>query len=153
MYSRYSGISIPKNYGGSRFSEMKEPEMKSHRGEIGGATRSAHSPSFQAVTRQFEEETHNEADHIQQEAEPVLDSAFDSEDELNSEDVEKDCVKENAPDENVSSTSLSIKELFSHIDKEELIIIGLILLLMSDSSQKNDDIVAILILLLFNGKI
>ena len=31
MYSRYSGVSIPQNYGGSRFSHLAEVETKTHR--------------------------------------------------------------------------------------------------------------------------
>lgn len=164
MYSRYSGISIPKNYGGSRFSNISEPETKAHRGELGGATRSAHSPSFSKIASVFEPSKPEEnpienelsgyEDELEDNYTPELDESDiaepDSEAKEQEHDESAECGIKN--ERGFPFELSSIKDLFSHIDKEELIIIGLILLLMTDGSQKNDDIVVLLVLLLFNGK-
>ncbi len=155
MYSRYSGISIPKNYGGSRFQPDNEPAVKTHRANnIGGATKSAHSPSFvssvpfpepniqQQMVEGNAEMTNNEEffEEVDKES-PIepLEEVFESQEEVFDE------VKTVS---NESQDFSAIKDILSRFDKDALLILGLILLLMSDGDKKNDDIIVLLALLL-----
>lgn len=145
MYSRYSNISIPKNYGGSRFSNSNEPPTKTHHGEIRGASRSAHSPSFASdkAPEPLEPE-------LEQELEAVEEEILEHESEPEPLSVSDACESPKKSEEGFGFDFSSIKSLLSKFDKDSLLILGLILLLMSDNSKANDDIVALLALLLLN---
>lgn len=158
MYSRYSGISIPKNYGGSRFQPEREPEVKAHRPPSLSASRVAHSPSFVPIESRANEDYNENS---------VVEESFTSEDSISSEEICEECeVAEAEPydevkiddeiDAEVSNEApvfakrrelSSLKSIISRFDKDTLLLLGLILLLMSDDKE-NDDIIALLALVL-----
>ena len=154
MYSRYSGISIPSNYGGNRFKLDPEPEVKAHRPSTLSASKVAHSPSFhptESVVSQHDEsniffENSEEATQdVYENAE--LDSNTDSFEMSNEGDL--DMLSSSSSNKVDKEQGLSkIRAILSRFDKDSLIILGLILLLMSDSDKENDDIIALLALLL-----
>lgn len=157
MYSRYSGISIPKNYGGSRFQPEREPEVKAHRPPSLSASRVAHSPSFVPIESRVNEGYEENS---------VVEESFTSEDSISSEKIceEGDIAEDEGYDEvgddeadaeaNEEVPALargkelsSLKSIISRFDKDTLLLLGLILLLMSDDKE-NDDIIALLALVL-----
>ena len=153
MYSRYSGISIPSNYGGSRFRQESEPEVKAHRPPTLTASKVARSPSF--IPIESRERESSEPPIEEQSKETVIDSdefyddtnegaCDDTESEANADECEKAISHYEKSDQGLSK----IKAVISRFDKDALIILGLILLLMSDSEKENDDIIALLALLL-----
>lgn len=154
MYSRYSGISIPQNYSGSRFAPISEPSVKAHKPSLGGATKSAHSPSF---VSSLYEESNNEAiknsSELEEEIieqEPKIEENSDEQEALTKED-DVSCDKElcDTPVDARERFDLTkIKSVLAKFDKDALLILGLILLLMSDGDKNNDEIIAILALLL-----
>ena len=126
MYSRYSGVSIPQNYSGSRFSSLAEVETKTHK------------PTFQPIPIKTSAPV-VEYENYEEIEEEILDEAAG--------DIELPL------DENVQEESNTpLKTLLSSIEREELILLGLILLLISDSSQNNTEAIMMLILLLIGGK-
>ena len=152
MYSRYSDFSIPKNYSGSRFSSIDDTSTKLHRGEIGGASKSSHSPTFIAPRKDDEIQSENDE----------LSESFDENytvdiNESVNDSTEVACEVSKPKDDKQDLKSAfdfsSIKSLFSSVDKDELIILGLILLLISDAEQENEDVIALLVMLLLSGKI
>ncbi|MBO5374792.1 MAG: hypothetical protein J6A54_05035 [Clostridia bacterium] len=168
MYSRYSNISIPENYSGNRFS-ISEPETKTHRGELRGASRTTHSPSFIEATSKLQSEAQEIENHnaiyddtecdVCDNDEPKESTCVDCDecdkckitehhDETENKSEKPLCV------DNIQKKSRfdfsSIKSLLSGLDTDTLVILGLIILLMSDSDKSNDDVVAILALLLLN---
>lgn len=195
MYSRYSSIQIPKNYGGSRFAPSSEPSTKVHRGVSYGAAKNALSPSFaeaisaerldekeafsdtsaqilpfseviedKAESQDFEEYSEGffEDDSFTEENE-YGDGTYNAEygetyGDISAEPIyEESTYGDTASTEEISPVStkeiLSLRSLFSHIDKDELIILGLILLLISDDCKDNNDIVTVLALILLSGKL
>ena len=135
MYSRYSGISIPQNYGGSRFSHLAEVETKTHRAS---APMSPIKSSYVPIEEENEDEV--EIEDFEEGNEEIIEEESEIEDENPIERQKADAYS-------------SLKALFSSIEKDELILLGLILLLISDSSsQSNSDIIMILALLLVGGK-
>ena len=168
MFSKYSGISIPKNYSGSRFSNPSETSMKTHSPKVNGAVKSGHSPTFatpkpeetngiamgEQTFEVFSDDTAEE-DIFDNQPNEVDDEEFSP----LSEKLDDVSIKEQGHDEHSEKKDSSflnsfdfssIKSFFSHFDKDGLIILGIILLLISDESQKNEDMIAILTLLLLN---
>ena len=126
MYSRYSGVSIPQNYGGSRFAELSEVETKTHRATIQPMPIKASPPIAQ----------YNDYEEIE-------------------EEVQEDMIDEVEPsfNEDAQETGdIPLKALLSSFERDELILLVLILLLISDSSQSNTEAVMMLVLLLIGGK-
>ena len=154
MYSKYSNFSIPQNYSGSRFSTTGEPQTKTHRGEIGGATRRAHSPSFAPVVAQdtVDEPIAEDAsiavqeDYIEPFEEPEIEEyrECDEYEECTEREESKECFVKSAFDLS------SLKRIFEGLEKDQLLILGLIILLITDSDKKNDDVVLLLALLLLS---
>ena len=158
MYSKYSGISIPQNYGGSRF-RVSEPPMKTHRAESSGASKSAHSPSFVQTKASPSITTHSNEYNAPIEEEFVDECELEGENlgislPSDSDESAKDFSTEEANDSEECSTRgrlfdfSSFKDILSGLDKDSILILGLILLFMSDSDNKNDDIIPLLALLL-----
>lgn len=142
MYSKYSGFSIPQNYSGSRFSPASEPQTKTHRGEVGGATRHAHSPTF--VSQNAEpEELYDEQDFIAQEN-PLNDIV-----EMLTPNEPQEIFSEEDTASDVNNEPF-IEKLFRSLDKDQLLILALIILLMTDGDEKNNDIVFLLAILLLS---
>lgn len=127
MYSKYSGVSIPQNYGGSRFSALSEVETKTHKPTLQMMPVKSSPPIVQYEN--YEEFEDNDQDEV------IEDEAFELE-ELSQE----------------SADESPLKALLSSIERDELILLGLILLLISDSSQNNTEVVMMLALLLIGGK-
>ncbi len=146
MFSRYSSISIPKNYGGSRFADLSETETKTHRALTPLAPiKSSHSPSFVPIIEQKEEKTAEEVSDFEDfEDIDVLEGEQDEELQEAGGDEDKGDAK--------NEHSSILKSILSNLERDELIILGLILLLISDSSQENTDVIMMLALLLVNGK-
>ena len=139
MYSRYSNISIPKNYGGSRFSDLDEPETKTHRASSPiSKPKSSHSPSFVPM-------------RVQDEA-PVETPEIEEYEELTEDEATEPTILDTEPAKDENEHSSALKALLSGLERDELILLGLILLLISDSSKNNTDIIVMLALLLVNGK-
>lgn len=127
MYSKYSGVSIPQNYGGSRFSALSEVETKTHKPTLQTMPVKSSPPIVQY-------ENYEKIEDNDQEDEVIDDEVLDIE-ELSQEEIES-----------------PLKALLSSIERDELILLGLILLLISDSSQNNTEVVMMLTLLLIGGK-
>ncbi len=146
MFSRYSNISIPKNYGGSRFADLSETETKTHRALTPLAPiKSSHSPSFVPIREPKEEEIADEVsdfENFEDIEAPIVEQDEELQEAVGDEDKE---------DEKNEHSSI-LKSILSNLERDELIILGLILLLISDSSQENTDVIMMLALLLVNGK-
>jgi hypothetical protein len=139
MYSRYSGVSIPQNYGGSRFSHLAEVETKTHRPTT---TVTPIKASPVPIIEVDNEE--NEIDYeLVKEDEECFEQEFEEDEQgvISQEDK-----GEKARDD------FSLASLISHLEKDDILLLGLILLLISDSSKDNYDIIMVLALLLVGGK-
>ncbi len=152
MYSRYSGISIPKNYGGSRFQPEREPEVKAHRPPSLSASRVAHSPSFVPIeSRANEDYDEGSAENVALKSEEICEECEVAEaeayDEVKIDDEIDAEVSNEAPVFAKRRELSSLKSIISRFDKDTLLLLGLILLLMSDDKE-NDDIIALLALVL-----
>lgn len=139
MYSRYSGVSIPQNYGGSRFSHLAEVETKTHR-----PTTTVTPIKASPVPIIEDEDEENEIDYeLVKEDEVCFEQEFEEDEQgiISQEDK-----GEKARDD------FSLASLFSHLEKDDILLLGLILLLISDSSKDNYDVIMVLALLLVGGK-
>jgi hypothetical protein len=139
MYSRYSGVSIPQNYGGSRFSHLAEVETKTHRPTT---TVTPIKASPVPIIEVDNEE--NEIDYeLVKEDEECFEQEFEEDEQgvISQEDK-----GEKARDD------FSLASLISHLEKDDILLLGLILLLISDSSKDNYDVIMVLALLLVGGK-
>ena len=151
MYSRYSNVSIPQNYSGSRFKVDDEPSVKTHRASIGGAVKSAHSPSFassrveNAVLEDDKENAEGQIDELSDFENDILDEELEVSDNNEGEiSASSDEIEPHKEGLDLSK----IKSILARFDKDAILILGLILLLMSDGDKKNDDVIALLALLL-----
>ena len=139
MYSRYSGVSIPQNYGGSRFSHLAEVETKTHRPTTTVTPiKASPVPIIEDEDEKIEAEYQFEED-IHESSEQAIDE--DEQDVFLQEDK-----GEKARDD------FSLASLISHLEKDDILLLGLILLLISDSSKDNYDVIMVLALLLVGGK-
>lgn len=137
MYSRYSGVSIPQNYGGSRFSHLAEVETKTHR------PTTTVTP-IKASPVPIIEDEENEIDYeLVKEDEECFEQEFEEDEQgvISQEDK-----GEKARDD------FSLASFISHLEKDDILLLGLILLLISDSSKDNYDVIMVLALLLVGGK-
>ena len=158
MFTKYTSIKVPENYGGSRFTKAPmETEMKTHRPEVIASpstpVKTSVSPFFQSahkseiplsIAEDLEdtsyEETHNDADN-----------------ELTAADDESASQEDKATtiDENVSplTSHAGIKELSRLLEKiksDDLLLLTLILLLAKDGGDEGmDGIILLALLLLF----
>ncbi len=160
MFSKYFGMSIPPNYGGSRFSPIERTETKLHRPDGQMAVKSSHSPSFLAKNVQEEPVVRDE---IEASFEPYteIENAYDAdEEEVNEQEGEIECAIRDEPINDLDKGShhgfgfdlQSLRGLFHGIERDELIILALIFLLITDEKQENDEIISVLVLLLLSGK-
>lgn len=139
MYSRYSGVSIPQNYGGSRFSHLAEVETKTHRPTTTVTPiKASPVPIIEDEDEKIEADYQFEED-IDESSEQAIDE--DEQDVFLQEDK-----GEKARDD------FSLASLISRLEKDDILLLGLILLLISDSSNDNYDIIMVLALLLVGGK-
>ena len=139
MYSRYSGVSIPQNYGGSRFSHLAEVETKTHRPTTTVTPiKASPVPIIEDDDEKIEADYQFEED-IDESSEQAIDE--DEQDVFLQEDK-----GEKARDD------FSLASLISRLEKDDILLLGLILLLISDSSNDNYDIIMVLALLLVGGK-
>ena len=139
MYTRHTGINIPKNYSGSRFSKNEDTlPVKEHRPTYTEAVRSTHSPSYDEEISKIAEEADKEI------PEPISEVTY--------EEKEGKSLPTSTEYEKKTDTllpfSLPIKEILNGIDKEELLLIGLILLIASEKDNDNNVILTLLSLLL-----
>ena len=131
MYTRHTGLNIPKNYSGSRFTRVDDTlPVKEHRPTYNEAVRSAHSPSY-------DEEISKAADAP---TEPIIDE--------NPEINPPLCVECEKKTDTLLPFSLPINEILNTVDKEELLLIGIILLIASEKNSDNNLILTLLSLLL-----
>lgn len=139
MYTRHTGINIPKNYSGSRFSKNEDTlPVKEHRPTYTEAVRSTHSPSYDEEISKIAEEADKEI------PEPISEVTYEEKEEKSlptSTEYEKKT-------DTLLPFSLPIKEILNGIDKEELLLIGLILLIASEKDNDNNVILTLLSLLL-----
>lgn len=139
MYSRYSGVSIPQNYGGSRFSHLAEVETKTHR-----PTTTVTPIKASPVPIIEVEDEENEIDYeLVKEDEECFEQEF--------EEDEQGVISQEDKGEKASD-DFSLASLISHLEKDDILLLGLILLLISDSSKDNYDVIMVLALLLVGGK-
>lgn len=148
MYSKYSGFSIPRNYGGSRFSTSSEPQTKTHRGEVGGATRHAHSPSFVSHNEAPIESYEASGEEYEEELALQDEPSEDTPEEMVLDVPSETFLEQDSPDDTIEVSF--IEKLFRSLDKDQLLILALIILLMTDGDVKNDDIVFLLAILLLS---
>lgn len=147
MFTRYSGIEIPQNYSGNRFqrNEYVETDMKIHSSNIGGATKSSVSPSFEAQKiADFENKTENLTDITKDEVDINDNDEFE---DISLDTDESKCDNCDTP-KGIFNELSSFSNYFKSLQSEDLILIALILFLASDGSIKNNDIIIILALLL-----
>jgi hypothetical protein len=139
MYSRYSGVSIPQNYGGSRFSHLADVETKTHRPTT---TVTPIKASPVPIIEVDNEE--NEIDYeLVKEDEECFKQEF--------EEDEQGVISQEDKGEKASD-DFSLASLISRLEKDDILLLGLILLLISDSSKDNYDVIMVLALLLVGGK-
>ena len=139
MYSRYSGVSIPQNYGGSRFSHLAEVETKTHRPTT---TVTPIKASPVPIIEVDNEE--NEIDHeLVKEDEECFEQEF--------EEDEQGVISQEDKGEKAHN-DIPLASLISRLEKDDILLLGLILLLISDSSKDNYDVIMMLALLLVGGK-
>jgi hypothetical protein len=139
MYSRYSGVSIPQNYGGSRFSHLAEVETKTHRPTTTVTPiKASPVPIIEDEDEKIEADYQFEED-IDESSEQAIDE--DEQDVFLQEDK-----GEKARDD------FSLASFISRLEKDDILLLGLILLLISDSSKDNYDVIMVLALLLVGGK-
>ena len=139
MYSRYSGVSIPQNYGGSRFSHLADVETKTHRPTTTVTPIKASPVPIIEVD--------NEENKIDYELVKEDEECFEQEFEEDEQGViSQEDKGEKARDD------FSLASLISHLEKDDILLLGLILLLISDSSKDNYDVIMVLALLLVGGK-
>ncbi len=139
MYSRYSGVSIPQNYGGSRFSHLAEVETKTHRPTTTVTPIKASPVPIIEVD--------NEENEIDYELVKEDEECFEQEFEEDEQDV---FLQEDKGEK--ARDDFSLASLISHLEKDDILLLGLILLLISDSSKDNYDVIMVLALLLVGGK-
>ena len=139
MYSRYSGVSIPQNYGGSRFSHLAEVETKTHR-----PTTTVTPIKASPVPIIEVDNDENEIDYeLVKEDEECFEQEFE-------EDEQGVIFQEDKGEK--ARDDFSLASLISHLEKDDILLLGLILLLISDSSKDNYDVIMVLALLLVGGK-
>jgi hypothetical protein len=139
MYSRYSGVSIPQNYGGSRFSHLAEVETKTHR-----PTTTVTPIKASPVPIIEDEDEKIEADYqFEEDIDESSEQAID-------EDEQDVFLQENKGEK--ARDEFSLASLISRLEKDDILLLGLILLLISDSSKDNYDVIMVLALLLVGGK-
>ena len=152
MYTRHTSINIPKNYSGNRFKTAPDNiPVKEHRPVYNEGIKTAHSPAYN-------EEMMKVPDISSEYIPPYFDNA-DLNEELDSQDESIENTGKNEDEKTcedtsynatcaLSSFSLPFRDILSHIDKEELLLIGIILLLASEKENDNSLMITLLSLLL-----
>lgn len=148
MFTRYNGIRVPNNYGGTRFIDNDiDSNIKIHKGKQG--------PEKISVSQSFRQNQ----DII--ENEEIFDTPPNilvADDEI-SPLPEKDYIDENAPlqDKEADKNIGSFKEfksildrLFNSLAKDDLLLIGLILLLSDKGGEDSFSVILMLSLLLLS---
>lgn len=148
MFTRYNGIRVPSNYGGTRFIDNDiDSNVKIHKGKQGSEKISV-SQSFQQSQNLIENEE-------------IIDTppSISVQDEEISPVSEENYIDEKAPlqdkeaDKNISAfkeIKSSFDRLFNNLAKDDLLLIGLILLLSDNGGKDNFSVILMLSLLLLS---
>ncbi|MBQ4584636.1 MAG: hypothetical protein IJA82_00330 [Clostridia bacterium] len=148
MFTRYNGIRVPSNYGGTRFIDNDiDSNVKIHKGKQGPEKISV-SQSFQQSQNVIENEE-------------IIDTPpnISVQDEEISPVSEENYIDEKAPlqdkeaDKNISAfkeIKSSFDRLFNNLAKDDLLLIGLILLLSDNGGKDNFSVILMLSLLLLS---
>lgn len=156
MFTKYTNIKLPENYGGSRFKKSTiDTEMKTHRPQdmssSASTVKTSVSPSFQSSLANIKAEVPSA--YIGELQENTKE--FDQTEELDNTEYDDFIdtpplkIEENANCE--SDTSTSIKELahvLENIKSDDFLLLALILLFAKDGGEESMDAIVILALLL-----
>ncbi|MBQ7907484.1 MAG: hypothetical protein IJ309_05860 [Clostridia bacterium] len=142
MFTRYNnGINIPSNYGGSRFRVPPETETKTHRET---EFKPISSPS--AITTKISEPEQN--DYISDFQKPDLDESIDTGVDENDAPADYSEPQEAKEQNQIKLLRDSFSSIFSHIEKDDLLLVALIILVASSSEGIDFGTTLILALLL-----
>ena len=156
MFTKYTSIKVPENYGGSRFTKAPmETEMKTHRPE---SIASQSTPVKTSVSPFFQNSHKSEIS--QSMAEEVDVTSYEdttADDELTASDYE--CIshedKASSINENVSPQTphtgiMELSRFLEKIKNDDLLLLTLILLFAKDGGDEGmDGIILLALLLLF----
>ncbi len=169
MFTRYSGIEVPKNYSGNRFrrKSIEETDTKIHKSQPQDTVKSSISPSFEQaqsspldmnIMEQAEVNYENEdfIENVPSEDEEAdkgeekssLEDSIESSDNINNtlnDEVEQTSKKEALINQIKSSP---ISDFLRFVKGDDLLLISLIVMLASEKSLNNYDIIILLALLL-----
>ena len=142
MFTKYSGVEIPKNYNGSRFRQATiETEMKTHKAQgpmpVPFVKTSA-SPSFQSIIDQRVSETIDTDNAVEDNIELVNNE---------SQEIAQEQEAEARTFPQLLRES-GISKLFDNIKSDDLLLIALIFLLSDSNNEGNKEITLLLLLLL-----
>lgn len=147
MFTKYSGIDVPKNYSGSRFKQNLETEMKTHKAPIiqpaPTVTKSSPQPSFQSIIdKAASGEKETPSDYTEQTDAPsneipvpvsIIEPSRESEVDTH---TDSSCVNS------------AISSLLESLNGDDLLLIALIILLSGNEGYENKEIIVTLALLL-----
>ena len=153
MFTKYTSIKLPENYGGSRFKKSPvETEMKTHRPQEAAVSSStiktSVSPSFQIVKGSVMENEMHEDIEREEYTETNADD-FSEPSETNYTEPSSPSSNPTTSDEQIQSAG--IKELSRFLEKiksDDLLLLSLILLLAKDGADESLDALILLALLL-----
>lgn len=148
MFTRYNGIRVPSNYGGTRFVENDiDSNVKIHKGKQ-SVDKISVSESFQNSQSMVE---------VEENIDTPLDVSFVEEE--NTPDLHEEYIDEKASlnDKEAHNSGNILNELksslgglFNHLAKDDLLLIGLILLLSDKGGEDSFSIILMLSLLLLS---
>lgn len=146
MFTKYSGINVPKNYSGNRFKESIDTEMKTHKAEgvhISTPIKKSSSPqSFQSIIDKAVEPDTTNADYYEEipgENEEISDPVS-----INEYDVEEAPL----PEPITPAKELGLSTLLESLQEDDLLLIALILILAGNEGYENKELIITLALLL-----
>lgn len=149
MFTRYNEITVPKNYSGTRFTE-NDIETKTHRGSIVGGSSSIPPSNPKSYEENFD--TPPNISSVPEESSPVIDEGeiFDEENENYIEEASPKAGKAFEGTDILSEFKSGLNGLFSHLSKDDLLLVGLILLLSDKGGEDSFSLMLMLSLLLLS---
>ncbi len=148
MFTRYNGIRVPSNYGGTRFIENDiDSNVKIHKGKQEPEKISI-SQSFQNSQGivDYEENIDTPPDILPSEEE----IATDLDEEYIDEKASLPSKEAHSSGNIITELKSSLGGLFNHLAKDDLLLIGLILLLSDNSGEDSFSVILMLSLLLLS---
>lgn len=147
MFTKYSGIDVPKNYSGSRFKQNLETEMKTHKAPIiqpaPTVTKSSPQPSFQSIIdKAVSDEKETPSDYTEHTDAP----SNEIPDPVSIIEPSREGDVDVPADRSYANSALS--SLLESLNGDDLLLIALIILLSGNEGYENKEIIVTLALLL-----